>query len=197
MPPPVHVATDPLEDGFIRIRPFSRADAPRAHQAIAESLPGITQWMPSLHAALTVADIHTWIDGTPKSWADASAYHFAIVAVQDDAFLGGINLFQFNWTHRFANLSYWVRTSAMGRGVATAATRLAARFAFERLSLNRVEILMAPNNPASRRVAEKAGAQLEGLLRSRIAFHGQVHDAHLFSLVCADLEGLTAHPDQS
>jgi RimJ/RimL family protein N-acetyltransferase len=146
--------------------------------------------MPSLHAGLCQADVLTWINAAPQTWADGIAYHFAIVTVagpDPDGFLGGVNLLQFNWTHRFANVSYWVRAGATGHGVATAATRLAARFAFERLALNRVEILMAPGNPASRRIAEKAGARYEGLLRRRIACHGAVHDAQLFSLVPSDL----------
>jgi RimJ/RimL family protein N-acetyltransferase len=188
--PPASISAEPLDDGRIRIRAFVEADAPRVHAAVAASLPGITQWMPSLHATLGEADIRNWIMAGPRAWTDATAYHFAIVRAaghEPDAFLGGVNLFQFNWTHRFVNVSYWVRADATGNGVATAATRLAARFAFERLALNRVEILMAPGNPASRRVAEKAGARYEGMLRRRIVCHGTVHDAHLFSLVPSDL----------
>ena len=65
---------------------------------------------------------------------------------------------------------------------------VAARLGVNRTDLRCVEILMAPRNPASRRVAEKAGAYYEGLLRRRIACHGTVHDANLFSLVPADLD---------
>jgi RimJ/RimL family protein N-acetyltransferase len=146
--------------------------------------------MPELHAELSEADVAAWIAASPRAWADRAAFHFAIArgaGGEPDEFLGGVNLIHFNWAHRFANVSYWVRAGATGRGVATAATRLVARFAFERLALNRLEILMAPANSASRRVAEKTGAKYEGLLRRRIACHGIVHDAHLFALVPSDL----------
>ena len=46
------------------------------------------------------------------------------------------------------NLGYWVRTDATRRGIATAATRRLARWAFEALGLRRVEIVIAPGNAA-------------------------------------------------
>jgi RimJ/RimL family protein N-acetyltransferase len=63
-----------------------------------------------------------------------------------------------------ANVGYWVRTSRTGQGIATAAVRLVARFGFEDLGLRRLELLIAVHNVASRRVAEKVGATLEGVL---------------------------------
>ena len=71
------------------------------------------------------------------------------------------------WCHpdyQFANLGYWVRSSRAGRGVATTATLLTARFGLQTLALQRIEILAAVGNRASQRVAEKAGAKKEGVL---------------------------------
>ena len=81
------------------------------------------------------------------------------------------------------NLGYWVRTSAAGRGAATRATRLAARFGFEQLGLHRIEIVAAIDNIGSQRVAEKAGAVREGVLRKRLLIRGKSQDAVLYSLI--------------
>ena len=56
----------------------------------------------------------------------------------------------------------WVRTSQTKKGVATAVTFLLAKFAFDELKLNKVEIRIDVDNIASLRVAEKAGAVKEG-----------------------------------
>jgi len=56
--------------------------------------------------------------------------------------LGGCGLTNPNRRHQFANLYYWVRNSAARQGVAPAAVRLAARFAFAELRLQRVEIVV-------------------------------------------------------
>ena len=66
------------------------------------------------------------------------------------------------------------------------ATRLAARFGFEQLGLQRIEIVAAVDNLASQRVAEKAGARHEGLARKRLLIRGLAHDAMIYSLVGED-----------
>ena len=92
-----------------------------------------------------------------------------------------------NRVHNFANLGYWVRSSRVGQGVATAATRLAAQFGFEELKFTRIEIVAATGNVGSLRVAEKAGARREGVLRNRLMLGGKLHDAVMHSLVPEDL----------
>ena len=67
-------------------------------------------------------------------------------------------------------------------------TSLIARFALEELELNRLEIFVPIGNKASQRVAEKAGARWEGVLRKRLILAGSSHDAALYSLVAEDWE---------
>ena len=63
---------------------------------------------------------------------------------------------------------------------------LAARYAFEKVGLARVEIVIALANRASIRVAEKAGAHYEGVLRNRMVVGSDVFDAHMYSLIPQD-----------
>jgi RimJ/RimL family protein N-acetyltransferase len=51
------------------------------------------------------------------------------------------------------------------------------------LQLFRVELVMAMTNLASRRVADKAGAQFEGLARHRLYLNGSSVDAAIYSLI--------------
>jgi RimJ/RimL family protein N-acetyltransferase len=74
-----------------------------------------------------------------------------------------------------------VRTSAAGGGVATRAARLARDWAFASTDLIRLEIVVSVGNHRSLRVAEKAGAVREGILRRRLITHGKAHDAVVFS----------------
>lgn len=64
---------------------------------------------------------------------------------------------------------------------------LVARFGFDELKLRRIEIVAAINNKASQRVAEKAGATREGILRNRLVVRDKVYDAVMFSLIPGDL----------
>jgi RimJ/RimL family protein N-acetyltransferase len=76
-----------------------------------------------------------------------------------------------------------VRSSNTGRGVASAAVRLAARFAFDGLRLKRLELVIAEGNHSSIRVAEKVRAHREGNLKSRLWLLGKPSDAVMYSLV--------------
>jgi len=84
---------------------------------------------------------------------------------------------------RRANLGYWVRTDRTGLGVAVAAAKLLAKWGFEVLGLKRIEITVAVENVRSLRVAEKAGAKREGILRNRLMLHDIPHDAVMHSLI--------------
>jgi RimJ/RimL family protein N-acetyltransferase len=81
------------------------------------------------------------------------------------------------------DLGFWIRASAAGKGLATAAARLISSFGFEELGLLRIEILVAVENAASERVAQKLGALREGVLRNRLFLHGRSHDAAVHSLI--------------
>ena len=85
-----------------------------------------------------------------------------------------------------ANLGYWVRASCERRGIASDAARTLARAGLLQGGLVRVEIIAEVTNLGSQRVAEKAGATREGVLRSRIFLRGEARDAVGFSLVRAD-----------
>ena len=74
-----------------------------------------------------------------------------------------------------------------GQGIAPAATVLLARWGFQELRLRRIEIIVATGNVRSQRVAEKAGAQREGVLRQRIKINDRMHDAAMYSLVPGDI----------
>jgi ribosomal-protein-serine acetyltransferase len=177
-----------LSNERIRIRRYCAADIPLVFAAARESINEMVDWMPWCHQNYSLEETTAFILSCEAAWNQKKEFGFAILDARTDEFLGGVGLNQFNHEHSFANLGYWVRTSSTGRGVATGATLLAARLAFEDLNLRRVEIVAAVGNVASQRVAEKARARREGVLRNRLFIHGRPHDAVMFSLVAADLK---------
>lgn len=173
----------------ILIRPFKPEDAQPAYQAVCESQPEIANWMADLHSELTLQDVKAYIAAQPEAQATRRAYNFAIVDQNAGSFCGGCGLTLLNWTHRHANVYYWVRASRQGQNIATNAALQLADYAFTELGLVRLEIVVAAQNRASVRVAEKTGARREGLLRNRIYLRGRLYDAWMFSLLPIDLNG--------
>ncbi len=181
MPLPHRITTD-----TVTLRRFRAADAPEIWRAIEESRALLEPWLPDIASTPAVGAVEAWLAAGAHAWDESRTYDWAITAPGADLVLGGCGLTQLSATHRFANLYYWVRASGQRRGLASAATRELARFGLGKLGLQRIEIVVARENLASLRVAEKAGARLEGWLRNRIVLHGRAHTAAMFSLVADD-----------
>ena len=173
-----------LTDGKVRLRRYTAADIPLLCEAGQESIgDDFTPWMPWCHRDYNEADSSQYILGRDHAWENREEFAFGVFSEETGDYLGGVGLNQLSAVHVYANLGYWIRRSAWGRGYAVAAALLMARFGFQELHLGRVEIVIAVGNDKSCRVAEKAGALHEGVLRNRLRIAGKLHDAHMYSLV--------------
>jgi len=72
------------------------------------------------------------------------------------------------------------------RRAATIAVRLVSSWAFE-LGIRRLNLITAPENAASQRVAERAGFTREGLLRAWLPTSTGRRDSVMYSLLPNDL----------
>ncbi len=174
----------------VALRRYQADDVLSHYEAVSESIADIYPWMPWCHPGYTVEESRDWVMFCLDTWGKPN-YEFVIVEQVTGRFLGAIGLNQINRVHDFANLGYWVRSGAAGRGIAVVAARLCAQFGFEELKLRRLEIVVDVDNRRSQRVAEKAGATREGIARQRCKLGATWRDAVMFSLLPTDL-GLTA-----
>ncbi len=76
---------------------------------------------------------------------------------------------------------------ARNKGYATEAVGLLANYLFSSRKINRLQLAIAQGNLASRRIAEKNGFRLEGVLRGALFHGGKNHDLELFSRLRTDL----------
>lgn len=175
-----------ITDGVILLRPFRFPDAEETYDAVRESLTDLKPWMSWAHDGYSLQEAKDFIRITRARWEDGTLYAFAITDAKSGSILGGCSLSHIHPVYHLCNLGYWVRTSRRGEGIAVGATKLSARYAFEKIGLIRVEIVMAVDNAASRRVAEKADAHYEGILRNRMVVGQAIYDAHMYSLIPQD-----------
>jgi RimJ/RimL family protein N-acetyltransferase len=175
--------------GPLVLQKLEAAFAPRLLEAaVASHSPVFAQFAPWCHPAYSLADSARFIAHSEADWQQEDAFQFAIVDAWTGEYCGGIGLNQPNRAHGFYNLGYWVRVSRQRQGLAAWATRALAQAAFADLpAVHRLELLTLPDNIASQRTAQAAGAKREGLLRQRLRVGAVVHDALLFSLVRADI----------
>ncbi len=181
-----------LTDGVVALRTFRADDAVSMCAAVQESLEDLKPWMSWAHDGYVQKESQDWITVAQARWNEGSYFGCVITDAKDSMFLGGCSLSQIHPLYRFCNLGYWIRTSQRGHGFAGRATLLASRFAFERLKLSRVEIVVAAENTPSQKVAEKIGAHREGVLRNRLVHHDALQDAVMYSLIPSDFRSASA-----
>ncbi len=169
----------------LELRAYTPSDASELLHAARESTTEVHPWLPWCHPGYTLAEAEAFITRARANWQEGAEYHFAVLD-PTGRLLGGCGLNHLNAVHRFANLGYWLRTSATGRGIAPRAAALVAGFAFAELALARIEIVIDPDNTRSLRDAQRLGDRREGVLRERLWSHGRSRPAEMWSLVPDD-----------
>jgi RimJ/RimL family protein N-acetyltransferase len=163
-------------DGGIVLREWHRADIPALLAVIAD--PEIRRTLPHIPDPYTAAAAEEYIAGTRVNLTAGTAVAVAIVV--DGSLAGSIDL-RLGGDGRMAEMGYWVAAPARGRGVASSAARMLGDYGFDSLGLRRIQLNAAVDNPASCRVAEKAGFEREGVRREWRSVAGVPTDFALYA----------------
>jgi RimJ/RimL family protein N-acetyltransferase len=105
-------------------------------------------------------------------------HYFAIRALDDNRLLGDIGLeVTHNWMGRNAFVGLGIgKREDWGKGYGTDAMKIALRFAFTELNLERVTLNVFEYNPRAIRSYEKAGFKHEGRMRGSLLKDGKRWD---------------------
>jgi RimJ/RimL family protein N-acetyltransferase len=179
------LSAEPLVDGPTSLRPWRDGDLTAL--ALIGRDPDVTHWM-GLPRAYRDADARAYLTSRYDGLHVGIRAPYAITASDDGELLGSIALAHFDWEDRRSEVGYWLASAARGAGHATRAVRLVSAWGFQTLGLARIELQAAVDNPASQRVAERAGFTREAVLRSRwTTYGGERHDMVCFGLLAGEL----------
>lgn len=111
-----------------------------------------------------------------------------VIVNSADQILGHIEFFKtVNYLDEF-ELSYQIYdTEQRGKGVMTEAVNLMVRYLFENKQMNRIRLVIHPDNAASRRLAEKCGFTQEGTARGAWYNKGRHNDVEIYSILHDDV----------
>jgi RimJ/RimL family protein N-acetyltransferase len=169
-----------LQGGGVALRPFQANDAGAVASACRD--PDILRFT-FMKDGLTKAEASKWID-IGNDWWPKGHPRFAVVDAHDDHLLGQVGL-SFYPRQVSGEAYYWVDASERGRGVATRALSLVIDWSFSK-GIERVFLLIHPENNPSNRVAAKLGFTREGVLRSYEPIKSARPDLVSWSLLPSD-----------
>lgn len=162
------------------IREWRISDAPQLAKALSNKkiLDNLRDGLPYPY---TVKDAENYI--TEMLNADKNSV-FAFAITVNDVAIGSIGVFRCNNIHyRTAELGYYISEEYWGKGITTEAVKKTSRYVFENSDVIRIFTEPFSHNLASCRVLEKAGFQLEGILKSNAEKNGKIVDMKMYSLV--------------
>lgn len=175
---------DPVEltDGRLVLRLPTAEDVDEITRACQD--PELQRWVP---VPVPYEREHGagWVADTPPSWAADRELRWVITDAQDPAPLGALGLHAHDASMR--EIGFWLAPWARGRGVMTAAARLACGWAFDDLGLGRIEWWANVGNEASRQVALRLGFTMEGTCRARLLHRGERVDGWVGGLLPGEL----------
>jgi ribosomal-protein-serine acetyltransferase len=154
------------------------------HAAVAESLRQLRLWMPWAKTGLSAEDSATHCRDSELKWHSREILDFCFFERDGGEFAGKGGLHTIDWDVPKFEIGYWIRSSRAARGYATEACIAMAGFARDHLGAHRIEITTDARNAASRRVAEKSGFTLEGVMVNRRRdVAGRLADACMYAMV--------------
>ena len=179
---PIVLPDPPLSDGRVTLRGWRLSDVPQIVAMCSE--PDVIRFT-SVPVPYDADDARLWLDLHPARLAAGDGAAFAITEGGDQLPVGSIGV-RVMHDQGIAETGYHVVEARRGRGLATAALRLIARWTFAELPVARLQLTTHLDNPGSQRVAEKAGFTREGVLRAWADQRGERPDLVMWSLLPGD-----------
>jgi RimJ/RimL family protein N-acetyltransferase len=182
--PSIPPLAEPLSDGSVALRFTVARDIPEMLIAYQRD--------PTLHVRMSRerppsgAELGAELERADRERATGTRASLTIVEPPADDCGGIVSVHTIDWDQSRAELGIWVEPGRRGRALGRRALQLAATWLFEACGLDRLELLIDPDNDAMLRAARAAGFVDEGMLRAyRRGRHGR-RDMVMLSLLPAE-----------
>jgi RimJ/RimL family protein N-acetyltransferase len=185
MPPaPVNLLPERLDTDRLIVRVAMPGDGAMFCAAVHESLDRLSPWLGWVQPAPTVESAEAHCKRAYARFLLNEDLMAFFLHRDSGALVGGGGLHQADWTLRRFEVGYWGHARHAGSGLVTEGVRALADHALTVLQASRVFLTTDDLNTASWRLAERAGFELEGVLRNeRLNLQGRWRNTRVYSRV--------------
>jgi len=120
-------------------------------------------------------------------------FQWGIARETDNRIIGTATLFYLDSNNLRAEIGYALVRREWGKGYMREALQALLGFAFQELSLQRIEADVDPRNVASSKLLRTLGFKQEGVLRERWRATGEVQDSVIYGLLRREWNGCESH----
>ncbi|MCG7286924.1 GNAT family N-acetyltransferase [Cellulomonas sp. ACRRI] len=163
------------------LRPWTVDDAPALRAAVAGDADLVRQTGGADLSTDAAAAAHI-----RRHLAPHGPRSYALAVAVDGLAVGNVGIGAVDEVHATAWVSYWLAATHRGRGLAVAALVGASSWAVRELGTFRLELGHRVNNPASCRVATRAGYPAEGVERAKLRYGAEWFDVETHARLATD-----------
>ena len=174
----------------VRLRPLVTSDFVQWREVRGSNGAWLTSWEPAKPPShpdpdVTRAAFAARCGARDRERQLGTGYGFGVFV--DCALVGETNIAGVTrGPFQSCNIGYWVDQRHAGNGYIPEAVVLGLRFAFEELTMHRVEIAIVPRNQRSRRVVEKLALRSEGVALRFLEINGCWEDHERFAITAEE-----------
>jgi [ribosomal protein S5]-alanine N-acetyltransferase len=169
-----------LDGRLTTLRMPALADAQQLLRVLSDEVT-MSYWVGRL--ITTIDDAKNTIEKSNRSFDDRESFQWAIVQPAQNELIGLCKLSDVNAKHESACVGFVLGQEHWGNGLMSDALHTLFGFAFEHLSLRRLEAFTHPQNLRAHNVLQKQGFAVEGCARERYLGRSGPQDAALLGLL--------------
>jgi ribosomal-protein-alanine N-acetyltransferase len=144
----------------------------------------------SWEAHKTIEDAKTLVRFIKKRYAENKPSNWAVILKTESRLIGTCGFISGFPSNKRAEIGFAIRRDCWNRGYITEAVKRVIDFGFKELMFNRIEACCDAENMASKRVLEKCGMKLEGVLRQYVFKNGSFRDVLSYAILAEDYGAL-------
>lgn len=175
-------------DEEIELQLFQLNDCKRLYNLVNENRNHLRDWLPWVDDMSSHYQYETIIPMWLKQFADNNGFNTGILFQGE--LVGAIGLHYIDWRNRHTSIGYYLAKNAEGHGIMTRSVQALLNYAFNDLSLNRVEIRCGEGNLKSRAIPERLGFTMEGKIRDGELLYNKFHDLIVYGMLARNWQDL-------
>jgi RimJ/RimL family protein N-acetyltransferase len=150
----------------LQIRMPKPGDGKAVFNAIQASIDELKPWMPFAQKEQSEQETEINIRVSYAEFLNREDLRLLIFLKDTGEFIASSGLHRINWDVPKFEIGYWIDTRYSGKGYITEAVQEISNFAFNELKARRIEIRCDSKNEKSRKIPERIGFTLEGILKN-------------------------------
>lgn len=124
----------------------------------------VVQYLESRWISYTLEDLREYVKNVKKSDRE---FLLGVFDKKSSEHIGNVKIGDINWIHRFGSIGIVIgKKDYWGKGIGTEAIRLATKYAFSELNLNKLIAGVYENNIGSQKIFEKNGYRKVGVYKN-------------------------------